>query len=96
MQYHVIVRGITTNPQKFIMKLQVKQLDTATTNTIAAALEMYADYTAQVNDKLSDKYLELAVMFNHSVTLLVSEAYEAPEDDVQVLGKQEKGGEQWN
>lgn len=74
------------------MKLQVKQLDTATTNTIAAALEMYADYTAQVNDILANKYLELAVMFRHSIPLLVSEGYEAPIDDVQVLGN-EKGGQ---
>lgn len=69
------------------MKLQVKQLDTATTNTIAAALEMYADYAAQVNDIPANKYLELAVMFRHSIPLLVSEGYEAPEDDVQVLGR---------
>lgn len=78
------------------MKLHVKQLDTATTNTIAAALEHYADYAAQANDILANKYLELAVMFRHSISLLVSESYDAPEDDVQVLGKQEKGGEQWN
>lgn len=69
------------------MKLQVKQLDTATTNTIAAALEMYADYTAQTNDILANKYLELAVMFRHSIPLLFTESYEAPEDDVQVLGR---------
>lgn len=78
------------------MKLQVKQLDTATTNTIAVALEHYADYTAQVNDILSNKYLELAVMFRHSIPLLFTEGYESPHDDVQVLGKQDKGGEQWN
>ena len=87
MQYHVIVRGVTINPPKFIMKLQVKQLDTATTNTIAAALEMYADYTAQADDILANKYLELAVMFRHSIPLLFTESYEAPEDDVQVLGR---------
>lgn len=69
------------------MKLQVKQLDTATTNTIAAALEHYADYTAQVNDILANKYLELAVMFRHSISLLVSEGYESSVDDVQVLGR---------
>lgn len=69
------------------MKLQVKQLDTATTNTIAAALEMYAGYTAQVNDILANTYLELAVMFRHSIPLLFTEGYEVPEDDVQVLGR---------
>lgn len=78
------------------MKLQVKQLDEATANTIAVALEMYADYTAQVNDILANKYLELAVMFRHSIPLLFTEGYEAPQDDVQVLGRQEKGDEQWN
>lgn len=70
------------------MKLQVKQLDQATSNTIAVALEMYADFNAQVDDITANKYLELAVMFRHSVPLLVSEGYDAPVDDVQVLGKQ--------
>lgn len=69
------------------MKLQVKQLDTATTNTIAFALEMYAVYVSQINENRADTYRELAVMFRHSIPLLVSEAYEAPEDDVQVLGR---------
>lgn len=78
------------------MKLQVKQLDTATTNTIAFALEMYSGYVSQINENRADTYRELAVMLRHSISLLVSESYEAPEDDVQVLGKQEKGGEQWN
>lgn len=78
------------------MKLQVKQLDTATTNTIAAALEMYAASITHIEKDCSTKYLELAVMFRHSIPLLVSESYEAPEDDVQVLGRQEKGVEQWN
>ena len=78
------------------MKLQMKQLDTATTNTIAAALEMYADYTAQVNDILANKYLELAVMFRHSIPLLFTESYESPHDDVQVLVRHEKGGDQLN
>ena len=70
------------------MKLQVKQLDQATSNTIALALEMYADYIAQVDDICANKYLELAVIFRHSIPLLVSEGYNAPIDDVQVLGKQ--------
>lgn len=78
------------------MKLQVKQLDEATANSIAFALEMYAGYVAQINENRADTYRELAVMFRHAISLLVSEGYEAPEDDVQVLGPQEKGGEQWN
>lgn len=75
------------------MRLQVKQLDETTANTIAVALEMYADYIAQVDDICANKYLELAVMYRHSIPLLVSEGYDAPVDDVQVLCKQEKGGE---
>lgn len=78
------------------MKLQVKQLDTATTNTIAVALEMCAESITHTEKDCSTMCLELAVMFRHSIALLVSESYEAPEDDVQVLGRQEKGGEQWN
>lgn len=69
------------------MKLQVKQLDTATANSIAVALEMYASWATQIEGECSTKYLELAVMFRHSIALLVSEGYEAPEDDVQVLGR---------
>lgn len=87
MQYHVIVRGVTINPPKFIMKLQVKQLDEVTTNTISVALEMYAASITHIEKDCSTKYLELAVMFRHSIALLVSEAYEVPEDDVQVLGR---------
>lgn len=78
------------------MKLQVKQLDTVSANSIAFALEMYAGYVAQINENRADTYRELAVMFRHSIPLLVSESYEAPEDDVQVLGRHDKGGEQWN
>lgn len=78
------------------MKLQVKQLDTATTNTIAVALEMLGSSVTLIDDKCCTMCKELAVMFRHSIVLLVSEGYDAPEDDVQVLGKQEKGGEQWN
>lgn len=78
------------------MKLQVKQLDEATANSIAFALEMYAGYVAQINENRADTYRELAVMFRHAISLLVSEGYDAPHDDVQVLGKHEKGGEQWN
>lgn len=78
------------------MKLQVKQLDEATTNTIAAALEHYSDHFGYNYSSSGNMCLELAVMFRHSIALLVSEAYDTPHDDVQVLGKQEKGGEQWN
>lgn len=78
------------------MKLQVKQLDELTANTIAVALEMYAASITHVGKPIADKYLLLAVQFRHSIPLLVSERYEAPVDDVQVLGRQEKGGEQWN
>ena len=73
------------------MKLQVKQLDTATSNTIAAALEHYADYFCHPYSPRVDECQELAVMFRHSIPLLVSEGCDAPVDDVQVLGN-EKGG----
>lgn len=69
------------------MKLQVKQLDEATSNTIAVALETYAASVTHIDNECSTKYLELAVMFRHSIPLLVSEGYEAPKDDVQVLGR---------
>lgn len=73
------------------MKLQVKQLDETTSNTIAVALETYAASVTNIDKGCSTKYLELAVMFRHSIPLLVSESYDAPVDDVQVLGN-EKGG----
>lgn len=69
------------------MKLQVKQLDEATTNTIAVALEMYAASITHIDSVCSTKYQELAVMFRHSIPLLFTEVYQAPEDDVQVLGR---------
>lgn len=75
------------------MKLQVKQLDVATTNTIAVALEIYAASLNGIDNYCANKYLELAVMFRHSIPLLVSEGYDAPVDDVQVLGN-EKGGQE--
>lgn len=78
------------------MKLQVKQLDTATANTIAVALETYADCIGQLGDIAANKYLELAATFRHAIVLLCTEGYDAPQDDVQVLGKQEKGGESWS
>lgn len=57
------------------MKLQVKQLDTATSNTISVALEMYAASLNGIDNYCANKYLELAVMFRHSIPLLISEAY---------------------
>lgn len=68
------------------MKLQVKQLDEVTSNTIAVALEIYAALVTHIDNGCSTKYQELAVMFRHSIPLLFTEAYGAPEDDVQVLG----------
>lgn len=78
------------------MKLQVKQLDTATANTIAVALEMYAASVTNIDNECSTKYQLLAVEFRHSIPVLFSEKYDAPQDDVQVLGKQEKRGESWS
>lgn len=70
------------------MKLHVKQLDETTSNTIAVALEYYSAYISQVDAECKDKYLELAATFRHSIVLLCTEGYDAPQDDVQVLGKQ--------
>ena len=53
------------------MKLHVKQLDTATSNTISVALEMYAASLNGIDNYFANKYLELAVMFRHSIPLLV-------------------------
>lgn len=57
------------------MKLQVKQLDCTTANTIALALETYAASVSGIDKSCSDKYQTLAVEFRHSIPLLVSEAY---------------------
>lgn len=54
---------------------------------------MYAASVTNIDKGCSTKYLELAVMFRHSIPLLVSEGYDAPVDDVQILGN-EKGGVQ--
>lgn len=62
-------------PNLSIMKLQVKQLDCTTANTIAVALEMYAASVSGIDKSCSDKYLTLAVEFRHSIPLLVSERY---------------------
>lgn len=73
------------------MKLNVKQLGTAECNTIAAALELYGTINPHIDSTLEDKYLELAATFRHAIVLLCTEGYDAPVDDVQVLGN-EKGG----
>lgn len=78
------------------MKIQFKTLDKETANTIAVALETYAATIEGIDKECSNKYQLLAVEFRHSDIVLFSEEYHVPEDDVQVLGKQEKGGEQWN
>lgn len=75
------------------MKLNIKQLNETTANTIAVALEYYSAYISQVDSECKDKYLELAATFRHAIVLLFTEGYDAPIDDVQVLGQQEKGGE---
>lgn len=78
------------------MKLQVKQLDEATRITIAnALLEYYAPLINEVGAEFSNIH-ELSARISHGELLLCEWQYQAPDDDVQVLGKQEKGGEQWN
>lgn len=72
------------------MKIKLKQLDLQTRNTISLALEYYASYISQVDDRCSDKYLELATRIKHAEVLLAEYQYPAPEDDVQVLGKEGK------
>lgn len=74
------------------MKLHVKQLDERVCRLISAALEISADEWGKTHPNLGIEVALLAVEFRHSIPLLVSEVYEAPVDDVQVLGK-EKGGE---
>lgn len=54
------------------MKLQVKQLDSTTANTIAVALETYAASVSGIDKSCSDKYLTLANDFRRSIPLLVS------------------------
>ena len=78
------------------MKLQVKQLDEATRNIIAnALLEYYAPQIDEVGAEFSSTH-ELSARIAHGELILCECQYQAPEDDVQVLGPQEKGGEQWN
>lgn len=78
------------------MKLQVKQLDERVCRLIANSLEMSSIIWEDLHPNLCTEAKQLATEFKHCIFLQVSEAYEALEDDVQVLGKQEKGGEQWN
>ena len=78
------------------MKLQVKQLDEATRITIAnALLEYYAPQIDEVGAEFSSTH-ELSARISHGELILCEWQYDAPHDDVQVLGRQEKGGEQWN
>ena len=78
------------------MKLQVKQLDERVCRLIASSLEMSSIIWEDLHPNLSIEAKQLATEFKHCIYLQVSEAYDAPHDDVQVLGRQEKGGEQWN
>lgn len=75
------------------MKLQVKQLDERVCRLIASALEMASDEWEALQPNLSTEAVLLAVEFRHCIFLQVSEGYEAPVDDVQVLGN-EKGGQE--
>lgn len=78
------------------MKLQVKQLDERVCRLIASSLEMSSIIWEDLHPNLCTEAKQLATEFKHWIYLQVSEVYDAPHDDVQVLGKQEKGGEQWN
>lgn len=78
------------------MKLQVKQLDERVCRLISNSLEMSSIIWEDLHPNLSTEAKQLATEFKHCIFLQVSEAYDSPHDDVQVLGKQEKGGEQWN
>lgn len=68
------------------MKVNITQLDTATSNTLALALEHYAAHIAQVDESCSDKYTTLAARIRHAGVLLAEYQYNAPIDDVEVLG----------
>ena len=73
------------------MKLQVKQLDERVCRLIAAALEMASNEWDSLQPNLSTEARLIAVEFRHCIFLQISEGYDAPVDDVQVLGN-EKGG----
>lgn len=69
------------------MKLQVKQLDEATRITIAnALLEYYAPQIDEVGAEFSSTH-ELSARIAHGELILCEWQYQAPEDDVQVLGR---------
>lgn len=68
------------------MKVHITQLDAVTSNTLALALEYYAAYIAQVDDRCSDKYTSMAARIRHAEVLLAEYQYNAPIDDVEVLG----------
>lgn len=78
------------------MKLQVKQLDERVCRLIASSLEMASIIWEDLHPNSSTEAKQLSTEFKHCIFLQVSEAYDAPHDDVQVLGRHEKGGEQWN
>ena len=69
------------------MKLQVKQLDERVCRLISAALEIASNEWEDVQTNLSTEAGLLALEFKHCIYLQISESYEAPEDDVQVLGR---------
>lgn len=78
------------------MKLQVKQLDERTRLTIANALLDYYPNIAEYLIETPGGTQELSARIAHGELILCEWQYQAPEDDVQVLGNQEKGGEQWS
>lgn len=69
------------------MKLQVKQLDERVCRLIASALEMSSIIWEDTHANFSIESKLLATDFRHCIFLQVSEAYDSPEDDVQVLGR---------
>lgn len=75
------------------MKIKIKQLTEHQCQLISAALFMAADYWEKENPHWSDEASLLSVQYLHTINLMVSNDYPDSVDDVQVLGKQEKGGE---
>lgn len=75
------------------MKINIKQLDERVCRLIASALEMASNEWEGLQTNLSTEAGLLAVEFRHNIYLQVSERYDAPVDDVQVLGN-EKGGQE--
>lgn len=75
------------------MKIRIEQLDTRTRNTIALALEHYASFVEQIDSACCDKYQMIATQMRTSEVLVCTYEYPGAVDDVQVLGKNEKGGE---